>query len=107
MSSKLANIVADFKTSLATKLSAGGSSCSLQSATDDDGVSLPTGTYFFTIDGDNSQKEHIVATLTGTALTNIYSVSRQGVQTANALREHRIGANITITDFATNQNQHQ
>ncbi|MBS1516601.1 MAG: hypothetical protein JSS91_00780 [Bacteroidetes bacterium] len=100
MSTFLAKIIADFETQLATKLSAGASSCDLQSITDDDGVSLPNGTYFFTIDGDNSQKEHIVATLTGTALTAIKSISRQGVQTSNAVREHRVGASVKITDFA-------
>lgn len=97
---KLAKIIADFRTSLATKLSAGASTCTLQSATDDDGVALPSGTYFFTIDGDNSQKEHIVATLSGTSLSAISSISRQGTQTANALREHRVGASVTITNFA-------
>lgn len=96
----LAKIVADFRTSLATKLAAGASTCSLQSITDDDGVTIPNGTYFFTLDGDNSQKEHIVATLTGVNLTDISSISRQGVQTANAVREHRIGATVTITNFA-------
>lgn len=100
MTTYLGTIVADFKTALATKLEAGGSSCTLQNATDDDGVALPSGTYFFTVDGDNSQKEHIMATLSGTSLTSIYSVSRQGVQTANAVREHRIGASIAITNFA-------
>jgi len=100
MTTKLGTIIADFKTALATKLSAGGNSCSLQSITDDDGVTIPNGTYFFTIDGDNAQKEHIVATLTGVNLTAIKSVSRQGVQTANAVREHRIGASVSITNFA-------
>ena len=100
MATKLGKIIADFRTSLATKLSAGASTCSLQSATDDDGVALPSGTYFFTIDGDNSQKEHIVATLSGTSLTAISSISRQGVQTSNAVREHRIGASVVITNFA-------
>jgi hypothetical protein len=99
MATKLATIIADFKTALATKLSAGGNSCSIQSILDDDGVTIPNGSYFFTVDGDNAQKEHIVATLTGANLTAIKSVSRQGVQTANAVREHRIGASVSITNF--------
>lgn len=99
MSIELGTIVADFSTALATKLSAAGTSCSLQSATDDDGVSLPAGTYFFTLDGDGSSKEHIIATLSGVNLTNIKSVSRQGVITTGAVREHRIGASVKITDF--------
>jgi hypothetical protein len=100
MSTELAKIIADFQTQLATTLDVAGTSATLQSATDDDGVSLPTGRYFFTIDGDNSQKEHISCDLNGTALTNIKTVSRQGVETAGALRRHRVGASVTITDFA-------
>lgn len=100
MSTKLAKIIADFRTSLATKLAVGAETGSLQSATDDDAVALPTGKYFFTIDGDNSQKEHIVCTLTGTAMTEIKSVSRQGAQTTGVAREHRIGATVIISDFA-------
>jgi len=100
MSSKLGKIVADFRTSLATKISVGGTTASLQSNLDDDGIALPDGTYFFTIDGDSSQKEHIVATNTGGNLTDIKSISRQGVQTAGVKREHRVGAAVTITDFA-------
>lgn len=100
MSSELGKIIADFRTSLAVKMSVGATTGTLQSATDDDGVSLPAGTYYFTIDGDNSQKEHIKCSLSGTALTSVYSVSRQGVKTSGAVREHRIGASVTITNFA-------
>lgn len=100
MSTKLAKIIADFRTTLATEIAVGGTSATLQSATDDDGVALPTGTYFFTIDGENSQKEHIVCTCTAGALTSISTVSRQGVQASGVLRKHRIGATVTITDFA-------
>lgn len=99
MASQLAKIIADFQTQLATELAVGGTSATLQSATDDDGVSLPAGRYFFTIDGDNSQKEHIACTLSGTSLTSIKTVSRQGVETSGVLRKHRVGATVTITDF--------
>jgi len=100
MSVELGTIVADFSTSLATKLTAAGTSCSLQSATDDDSVALPNGAYSFTVDGDNSQKEHLIATLSGTSLTAIQSVSRQGVLTSGAARTHRIGAKAVITDYS-------
>lgn len=93
-------IIADFTTTLASALSIGGTTATLSSATDDDGVALPTGRYFLTLDGSNSSKEHISCTLTGTALTNIKTVSRQGVETAGVLRVHRIGASVSITDFA-------
>lgn len=100
MASLLATILADFTTQLATEISVGGTTATLSSATDDDGVALPAGRYFFTIDGANSSKEHISCTLSGTSLTSIKSVSRQGVETSGVARKHRIGASVTITDFA-------
>jgi hypothetical protein len=100
MATKLSKIVADFRTSLATKIAVGGTTATLQSATDDDGVSLPAGQYFFTLDGDNPQKEHIVCTLSGTSLSSIKSITRQGVQSSGSVREHRIGSSVTITNFA-------
>jgi hypothetical protein len=100
MATKLAKIIADFTTQMSTALAVGGTTATLQSATDDDGVSLPSGRYFFTLDGANSSKEHISCDLSGTSLTNIKSVSRQGVETTGVARAHRIGASVTITDFA-------
>lgn len=100
MTTKLATILADFTTNLATAITIGGTTATLQSATDDDGVALPAGVYFFTIDGENSSKEHFVCTLSGTSLTAISSISRQGVQTSGAVRSHRIGATVSLTDFA-------
>lgn len=100
MSTKLATVVADFTTQLATAMAIGATSVSLQSATDDDGNALPNGVYFFALDGNNSQKEHIVATLAGTSLTGISSVSRQGVQVSGCVRTHRVGSTVTLTDFA-------
>lgn len=100
MATKLAVIVADFTTQLASAMAVAATTASLQSATDDDGVALPAGVYFFAIDGNNSQKEHIVATLSGTSLTGISSVSRQGVQSSGVVRTHRVGSTVTLTDFA-------
>lgn len=100
MATLTGKIVADFTTSLAAAMAVGATSGTLQSATDDDGVALPSGRYFFTIDGSNSSKEHISCSLSGTALTSIKSVSRQGVETSGTVRAHRLGATVTITDFA-------
>lgn len=100
MSTLTGIILADFTTSLAGAMAVGATSATLQSATDDDGVALVTGTYYFTLDGSNSSKEHIRCTLTGTALTSIYSISRQGVATSGCARAHRLGATVTLTDFA-------
>ena len=99
MSTSLGTILADFNTSLATDIAVGGTTATLSSATDDDGVALPAGRYFFTLDGSNTSKEHISCTLSGTSLTGIKSVSRQGVETTGVARKHRIGATVTITDF--------
>ena len=100
MAKELAKIIADFQTSLATTIAVGGTSGTLVSNTDDDGVTLPNGRYFFTIDGGNTFKEHISCTLTGKEMTDIHSVSRQGVETSGAVKSHRVGATIIITDFA-------
>lgn len=100
MSTKLATVIADFTTQLTTVLQIGGTSATLKSILDDDGVSLPSGVYFFTLDGSNSQKEHIVCSLSGSTISNIQSVSRQGVKTTGAARLHRVGAAVTITDYA-------
>lgn len=100
MSTNLATVIADFEVQLSTQLDIGGTTATISSATDDDGVALPAGVYFFTIDGANSQKEHIVCSLSGTSLTAIKSVSRQGVETTGSARLHRVGATVVITDFA-------
>jgi hypothetical protein len=97
-------IVADLETSLATKIAVGATTGTLISNTDDDGVTLADGTYYFTIDGNNSAKEHIKCTKTGTALSDIYSVSRQGVETSGVVREHRVGAKVIMTDYSTYKN---
>ena len=100
-SSDLTQIVADFKTSLAVKLSVGGTSLTLQGTTDDDSVILASGKYSFTIDGSSAQKEYVICDLNPTTkvCSNVVNISRQGVRTTGAVREHRVGASITITDY--------
>jgi len=99
MASKLGKILSDFTTQLAAKIAVGGTTGTLQSNTDDDGITLPDGQFYFTLDGNNSQKEHIQCQKTGTALTAIYSVSRQGALASGVVREHRVGCSVVITDF--------
>lgn len=100
MSASLLKILADFDTQLATAASVGGTSATIVTATDDDGNALPTGTYGLTIDGGNSAKEYIICTLTGTALTDVLSITRQGVTSSGFARAHRRGAKVTVTDWA-------
>lgn len=97
-------IIADWETSLATRIAVGGTTGTLISNVDDDGVTIGNGTVYLTLDGNNSAKEHIKCTKTGTALSDIYSVSRQGVETSGTLREHRVGAKVIMTDYATYKN---
>src|ERR1035437_2935318 len=101
MSSRLTKIIADFQTSLSTLLTVGATTGNLLSAKDDDGVALPSGNYFLTIDPEyTSIKEHLLVTITGNALSAIKSVSRQGVQTTGCARVHRVGATVILTDWA-------
>lgn len=97
-------IIADFETQLATALSVGSTSFTLASATDDDGVALPNGKYYFTIDNASNQKEYVVGTLAGTSVTSVSNVSRQGTETSGCVRAHRIGASVIMTDFMTYKN---
>jgi len=94
-------IIADFETQLATAVAVGGTSFTLTSATDDDGVALPSGLYYFTVDNGSNQKEYLSGTLSGTTVSSVVSVSRQGVETSGAVRAHRVGASVIISDWAT------
>lgn len=101
MTSFLSKIAADFSSQLAAALNTGGTSTTLLSVTDDDGVALANGRWCFTLDGDNSKKEHISCTINGVNVTNIKSISRQGVETSGVARDHRIGCQVVITDWAS------
>lgn len=95
----LVKTIADFSTTLTLKTAVGATTATLTSGLDQDGVQLPTGTYGFTVDRNNSAKEHFTATLTGAALTNIQTVTRgTGAGTSGLLRVHRKGAEVIITD---------
>ena len=94
-------IIADFDSQLATAIAVAGTSFTLSSATDDDGNALPAGLYYFTVDNGSSAKEYLAGTLSGTSVTGVVSVSRQGVETSGAARAHRVGASVLLTDFAT------
>ena len=94
-------IIADLRLQLAAKTAVGATSATLSADVDSDGVALPTGTYYFTIDSGNSNKEYITCTKTGTALTSIKTVSRQGIETSGMVYAHNVAAPVIMTDFAT------
>ena len=101
MASKLTKVVANFETSLATKLASGATSGALTSITDKNSVALPAGKYCMIIDRGTGDEEHLLFDLLGTAMSNIFSVSRQGVQTTGVqnLNGHRAGSKCYLTDF--------
>ncbi len=101
MASKLTKVVANFETSLATKLASGATSGALTSITDKNSVALPAGKYCMIVDRGTGDEEHLLFDLSGTAISNIFSVSRQGVQTAGVqnLNGHRAGSKCYLTDF--------
>lgn len=101
MASKLTKVVANFETSLATKLANGATSGALTSITDKNSVALPAGKYCMIVDRGTGDEEHLLFDLSGTAMSNIVSVSRQGVQTSGVqnLNGHRAGSKCYLTDF--------
>lgn len=103
MANKIPLAIADLELQLATAVPVGATFFTLSSATDDDGVALPAGMYCFTLDSGTSNKEYLLGQVNGTAVTSVMSVSRQGVETSGAAREHRVGAPCIVTNFATLQ----
>lgn len=103
MSNKVPLVIADFETSLASAVSAGATSFTLASATDDDGNSLAAGKYCFTINNGSSNKQYLLGQLNGTAVTSVVYVDRRGNETSGAQYAARAGAPVIISDFATIQ----
>ena len=94
-------IIADFETQLSAAIAIGDTSFTLSSATDDDGVALPAGLYYFTLDNGSTNKEYLAGTLSGTTISSVLNVSRQGTESSGATKAHRVGATVIITDFNT------
>jgi len=103
MSSLIPKVIADLELQIASAIGLGDTSFTLNASTDDDGVAIPAGIYCFTVDNGTSNKEYLIGQVNGTAVTSVKSVSRQGVETAGALKKHRIGAPCILTDFAAIQ----
>ena len=101
MASKLTKVVANFETSLATKLANGAVAGALTSILDKNGVNLANGKYCMIVDRGTGDEEHLLFDLVSNAISNIISVSRQGVQTVGVqnLNGHRAGAKCYLTDF--------
>lgn len=98
----LSKILANFETSLATRMSSSATTLTLTSSTDPDGSTL-SGNYLLTIDEGTNAEEHMIVTLAGTS----GSSARRGLSRVNGYTEvsgnkfeHRRGATVKITDFA-------
>ncbi len=100
MTQTLLKLAADFTVQLTSPVAIGDTTATLTSNVDDDNVALPDGLYGLTIDAGQSNKEYIICTLTGSAVSAVQSVTRQGVPTSGFTKAHRRGAKVTITDWA-------
>ena len=94
-------IIADFETQLSAAISVGDTTFTMSSATDDDGIALPDGLYYFTLDNGSTNKEYLAGTLSGTNVSSVVNVSRQGSEASGAVKAHRVGATVIMTDFMT------
>lgn len=98
----LPKILANFETSLASKISDSAAELTLNTSVDDDGNTL-SGLYELTIDEGTNSEEHMFVTLTGAAGV----ITRRGLsrvdfwteKTANKY-EHTRGASVKITNFS-------
>jgi hypothetical protein len=103
MTNIIPRAIADVELQVATAISIGATSFTLNSANDDDGNALPAGLYCFTLDSGTSNKEYLIGQLNGVNITSVKSVNRQGAETTGAVRAHRVGSPCIVTNFATLQ----
>ena len=100
MTSNLVKVIANFETSIVNKLESSGTTFELVSNVDDDGNTLPAGTYAFTLSEGESNEEHIVGTLSGSTVTiTARNVKRNDGSTAQTGKTHRKGSSVKITNF--------
>jgi len=101
MTLTLTKAVADFSKQLAESASIGAVTSSLNNGLDSDGVQITNQKiYGFTVDS-GSRKEYIVAYFdNNNQLSQIVSISRQGVATTGFAKGHNVGASVQITDWA-------
>lgn len=102
MAQTLLKVAADFETALDQQVDVGDETCTFISYLEADGVTLPDGTYGFTIDGDSENyKEFIIGSKSGTTIGSIKSITVGGVPTTGFTKYHRRGALVTQTDWAS------
>ncbi len=99
MANVFTKVVANFITTLASNISIGGTTATLQTNVTKDGDTLPNGLYCFTINQGKSNEQHLLCNLTGTSVTGIQTVNRLGVLSAGAAKAASINDSVKITDF--------
>lgn len=99
MTTSLPRPVADLELSLNQQVFANDTTAQLTFNEDNDGNAIPNGLYGFTISLADDDKEYIVATVSGTNLSNIVSIDEQGNSSVGFSQYHRAGATITITNW--------
>ena len=90
-----------FETSLASSLSAAGTTFTTVSATDDDGNAL-SGLYPVSIDVGSADVEDAIATVSGTTWTIVYrgiDADAPNTEVSANKKAHRRGAPVVITDY--------
>jgi len=93
--------LANFETSLATKISATATSLTLERSTDDDGGTL-SGQYLLTLDEGGNDEEHMIVTATGAACAiDVRGLSRVDAVNSVAANqfEHGRGAPAKMTNI--------
>lgn len=103
MSSKITTVVANFKTQIAVTIGVGSTTGAIKApVVDSDGVQLVNGKYVMVVNLGESNEEHLIFDLVGLTgiMSNIVSISRQGVETVGALQQHRVGAKVVLTNYA-------
>lgn len=94
----IADIIANFKTTLAKSVEPGDVVAEVTSIVTLDGTDIPNGTYGFTI-GVNDEIEHFTAVNDNGTLTEIKSVNFvDGAETVGFKKEHDIGDEVRITN---------
>lgn len=95
------SVVAFFETSLATPLTASGTTMTLVSATDKQGTTLASSTYGFIIDEGLASEEIVMADCTGTSCANLERGLDPRTATTSVyalIKAHARGASVKITD---------
>lgn len=98
--SDLPQVIANFESSLVSRIDSDDTSMTLVDSTDDDGNTL-SGWYGFTVDSASSKREYIIGNCTGATCSSLMrGISfKDGISTSTARAyDHGRGTDVSITD---------